>query len=150
MDIQRAEERLSTDDAIEVVRSEERLRAGVERVVTRRVLVGKRIVTEERTVNVTVRREELVFEDRPVGSEAGDAGFETDVRAGSGEPVVEFLLSEEEPVVTVRTVPRERVRVFREWQTSEQQVEAVLGREEIELDEGSPPASYGEGDRSVT
>ncbi len=138
MDIQRAEERLSTDDAIEVVRSEERLRAGVERVVTRRVLVGKRIVTEERTVNVTVRREELVFEDRPVGSEAGDAGFETDVRAGSGEPVVEFLLSEEEPVVTVRTVPRERVRVFREWQTSEQQVEAVLGREEIELDEASP------------
>ncbi|MDP9417350.1 MAG: YsnF/AvaK domain-containing protein [Actinomycetota bacterium] len=150
MDIQRAEERLSTDDAIEVVRSEERLRAGVQRVVTRRVLVGKRIVTEERTVNVTVRREELVFEDRPVGSDAGDAGFDTDVRAGSGEPLVEFLLSEEEPVVTVRTVPKERVRVFREWQTSEQQVEAVLGREEIELDEASPRASYSDGDRSVT
>ena len=50
-------------DAVEVIRSEERLVAGVERHVTGSVRIGKRIVTEERTVTVTVRREELYVEN---------------------------------------------------------------------------------------
>ncbi len=128
---------VSGTESIEVVRSEERARTGVERVVTKRVVVGKRIVTEERTVTVTVRREELVFSEEAVETGAQAVDAPVDRADGYGEAEIEFLLSEEEPVVTMRTVPRERIRVFRDSHTVEQHVDLALAREEIEIDEAT-------------
>ncbi len=113
----------------EVVRSEERLVPGVERVVRGAVRFGKRIVTEERTVTVTVRREELVLEHLTAEATTGVAG--TSGRDGSG-PVATLVLSEEVPEVTVRSVPRETVRLFVDRVTTEQDVTADVAREVVE------------------
>ncbi len=125
---------VSGAESIAVVRSEERARTGVERVVAKRVVVGKRIVTEERTVTVTVRREELVFSEEAVGADSQVVDTPAERADGYGEAEIEFVLSEEEPVVSVRTVPRERIRVFRETHTVEEHVDLALAREEIEMD----------------
>ncbi len=115
---------------IEVIRSEERLRAGVERLVSGTVRIGKRVVTEERTVTVTVRREELVVEHVPVATTG--AGPTAD-RSGTG-PLVTLTLSEEVPEVVLRVVPRERVHVHVDRVTVAQAVTADVAREVVEID----------------
>jgi uncharacterized protein (TIGR02271 family) len=115
----------------EVVRSEERLVPGVERLVRGAVRFGKRVVTEERTVTVTVRREELVLEHLAVEATTGVAGASP--REGTG-PVATIVLSEEVPEVTVRSVPRETVRLFVDRVTTEQEVTADVAREVVEHD----------------
>ncbi len=123
-------------DVVEVVRSEERLAVGTERVATGRVRVGKRVVTEERTVTVTVRREEFFLEhlDTSTGA-AGRADDSIAMSSGmdSGD-VLELVLYAEEPVVTTRTVPRERLRVVRHRATEEVSVPATVAQERIELE----------------
>jgi stress response protein YsnF len=122
-------------DAVEVVRSEERLVAGVERRVTGSVRIGKRIVTEERTVTVTVRREELYVENLtpdPTGR-PGAPGPAPAPRTGTG-PVVTLTLAEEVPEVVVRVVPRETVRLFVDRRTDQRTVTAPVAREVVEHD----------------
>lgn len=121
---------------VEVVRSEERLVAGVERHVTGSVRIGKRVVSEERTVTVTVRREELFVEHVPAGAATGDAG--TGAPPRGAEPVVTLTLAEEEPVVTVRTVPRETVRLFVDRLTVDHSVTEDVAREVVEHDVLAP------------
>lgn len=117
-------------DEVEMVRSEERLLAGVEWARSERVKISKQIVTETRQVTVQVRREELVVERFP----AADAGAETPTAdAGGSRPVVELVLHEEVPEVTLRTRPAERVRVFVERQAGMMTVDAALRREQVEL-----------------
>lgn len=53
-------------DDVAVTRSEERLVVRTEAVPVRRVRIRKVIVSEERTVTVTVRREELRVEEEPL------------------------------------------------------------------------------------
>ena len=115
---------------VEVIRSEERLRAGVERVVTGTVRVAKRVVSEERMVPVTVRREELVVEHVPAPSDATEPGRLAERDAH--EPVVVLTLAEEVPEVAVRTVARESVRVYVDRLTSDETVTADLAREVVE------------------
>jgi uncharacterized protein (TIGR02271 family) len=111
--------------AVEVTRVEERLDVGTQVVPVERVLVRKRVVTETRQIEVQLRREELVVERTPV--EPG--------RAGAGvarEPVV-LTLVEEEPVVTVRARPYERVTVVVDRVTEQRPVTAELRREQVEV-----------------
>ena len=116
----------------EVVRSEERLRVGVERVVTKRIRVAKRVVTEMRQITVPVRREELVVEELPA-----DGGGAT-----AGPREFELVLREEQPVVTTQVVAVERVRVSTRRVTEERAVEEVVRREvvEVETPETARPA----------
>lgn len=109
---------------------EEQARVGTERVVSGRVVVRKRIVEEEQTFTVTVRREELeVLEegapDVAAAQRLDDGGFEAldhdvaghdvarhDVAgqdAGDAERVI--VLYTERPIVTMERVPLERVTV---------------------------------------
>lgn len=114
---------------------EEQARVGTERVVSGRVVVRKRIVEEEQTFTVTVRREELeVLEegapDVAAAQRSDDGGFEAldhdatghdvaghdaaghDVAgedAGDAERVI--VLYTERPIVTMERVPLERVTV---------------------------------------
>jgi uncharacterized protein (TIGR02271 family) len=126
------------DAAVEVVRSEQRLVPGVERRVSGRVRVAKRVVTEERSVTVTVRREELVVEHLPAPDGAGDtvAPPPRDL-----DPAVTLVLSEEVPQVTVRTVPRERVRVHVDRITSDEVVTDDVALERVDVDVDVDPAA---------
>jgi uncharacterized protein (TIGR02271 family) len=118
-------------DAVEVVRSEQRLVAGVERRVSGRVRVAKRVVTEERTLTVTVRREELVVEHLPA---LGDDADGVPAAAHGDAPAVTLVLSEEVPDVTVRVVPRERVRVHVDRVTVDEVVTDDVARERVDVD----------------
>lgn len=98
-----------TDAVVSVVRSEERLVAGVVRTPVERVRIHRDVVVEQETRTVEVRREVLRIEREPL-----DAGAER--RAGGavappGARSIEVVLREERPVVTVEVVPVERVVV---------------------------------------
>ncbi|WP_298456763.1 YsnF/AvaK domain-containing protein [uncultured Cellulomonas sp.] len=141
----------STASTAEVVRSEERLLAATESHVTETVRIGKRVVTEERTVTVTVRREELYVE-RSAG--AGTAAEESAGTSGAdgrdgAAPVLTVTLSEEEPVVTTRTVPREVVRVYVDRVTGEAELSDDVAREVVEVDVDGRADGTGAGDRSA-
>src|SRR5215207_9211186 len=60
-------------DHAEITRSEEQLFVGTESQVRERVTVKKRVVTEEVTVTIPLRREELVIEREPIEPGAAEA-----------------------------------------------------------------------------
>lgn len=121
----------------ETVRSEERLVPAVVRVPAERVRIGRRIVTETRTVEVQVRREELYLEHVPLGT--ADAGIGTGV---SPAAAVELVLHEEVPQLTsVGVRPVERVRVSIVQVAGEQVLEASLRREQVMVERVEPDAA---------
>lgn len=117
----------------------EQLVADVERHEWSRVRVSKRIVHEERTITVPVRREEIVIEY--LGDEAAPKGHPDTVR-GSTDTVdsrvaAEYVLYEEVPQVELVAQPREKVQVIVDTQRAMVQISDTLRREEavVEGDE---------------
>jgi uncharacterized protein (TIGR02271 family) len=126
-----------------MVRSEEQLRVGTERVAARRVRVVRYVVTEEVQVTVPVRREEIRIEELPVDADDDAATVVTEgdqLAAGpAGGLPDEMVLHAERPVVTVEVVPVERVRLRTEVVHGEETVSAAVQRERIAVDEHAPP-----------
>lgn len=122
----------------EVVLREERLHVGRERVPIERVRFTKRVETEVRTVEVQVRREVLYAERLPAdaaGTATGAAGTVPAAMTGAAGPrSLEFVLSEEVPVVGVQVRPVEQVRVWVEEIVEQVPVEADLRHEEVDVD----------------
>lgn len=119
------------DGRASMVRREERVRTDVQRVPYERVLIRRKIVTEQVTRVVEVRREEIEIEHLPLSHGAPDP-VGTEVRPG--EPI-ELILSEEEVELTTRVVARERVRVLVEaLAVGEETVSMDLRREEIAVE----------------
>lgn len=117
-----------TDDAM--TRSEEELHVGTAQQQTGKARLRKHVVTEHVQKTVPVRREEVRVEREPVtDANAGDA---TDGPALSEEEH-EVTLHEEEPVVEKRVTPKERVRLDKEVHTDEEQVDADVAHEEIDV-----------------
>lgn len=116
----------------EVVLSEEQLVVETERVPAQHVRVRKEIVEEEVTVTVVLRHEELVIEREPIAP--GDAPAESAGGPKLDEAPIEIVLWAEEPVVTTRTVPTERVRVLRTLGSQQHDVTAQLRRERASFD----------------
>ncbi len=117
--------------AAEVVLHEQRLQVGTRRVPVERVVVRRRVVTEIRQVEITVRREELEVHHIPMD--------ETD-EAPAGpppEPLV-IVLSEEVPVVQTQTRPYERVTVWVDTATVEQALTETVSREHADVDSDPP------------
>jgi len=111
-----------------LVRSEERLAVSTEWVATERVVGRKRIVTETRHVEVTVRREELELTREPAPETVGAPGS-MPVR----EPTV-LVLREEVPTVTTEVRAYERVTLAVERVAGGETVAATLRREQVEAD----------------
>ncbi len=125
----------TTDEAM--TRSEERVRAGTERVQTGRARLRKYVVTETQQVTVPVTHEEVRVEREPITDANRDAAL-----AGPdlSEEEHEIVLTEERPVVTTEAVPVERVRLAKHAQQTEQTVTADVRKEHIEFDaEGRAP-----------
>jgi stress response protein YsnF len=123
-----------------MVRSEEQLRVGAERVASRRVRLVKFVVTEEVQVTVPVRREEVRLEEVPLderdaaAAPAGESLLPADADPGGGLPG-EIVLHAERPVVSVEVVPVERVRLRTETVTDDHTVTDQVQRERIVLDQ---------------
>lgn len=109
--------------------SEERLRAGKERVEVGRARLRKYTTTHTEKVDVPVTKEKLVVERTPASGNATKAPIRD-----SGEKVEEITLREERPVVEKETVPVEDVRVGKERVTDTEQVSAKLRKERADVD----------------
>jgi uncharacterized protein (TIGR02271 family) len=117
----------------EVVLAEEQLVVESERVPAQRVRVRKEIVEEEVTITVVLRHEELVIEREPIGR--GEAAVESAGAPNQDEAPIEIVLWAEEPVVSTRAVPTERVRVLRTVGSQQQELTAQLRRERATFDQ---------------
>lgn len=118
--------------AAEVVLHEQRLAVSAVRVPTERVVLRRRLVSEVRQVDVTVHREELEVLRLPLDPEPTAVG--RDRQDAAAEPLV-IVLSEEVPVVQVRTRPYEQITVTVELIAGQQEVHEQISREQAELTE---------------
>jgi uncharacterized protein (TIGR02271 family) len=130
----------ASDDGA-MTRSEEQLRVSTERVPTTRVRIVKYVVTEDVQITVPVRREEIRVEEVPLDApDAGPGESLVPDAPGPGLPE-EIVLHREEPVVSVRVVPAERVRLRTELVQGEERVSRQVQREQIAVDQDRPPSS---------
>lgn len=137
-----------------MVRSEEQLRVGTERVAATRVRLVKYVVTEEVQITVPIRREEIRIEEVPVDAvddgvgeslmpadhshgvhSAGQAGTPPTGAGAAGGLPDEIILHIERPIVSVEVVPRERVRLRTELVQGQETVTEQVQREQIVVDE---------------
>jgi hypothetical protein len=109
----------------EVVLHEERVHVDVVREAVRAV-VRRRIVTEVRTVEVTVRREVLEIEHLPAEGPALPVAHEP-------RQALSLVLSEEVPVVTLQVQPYERVSLDVHAVPTEERVTTTSGQERVQL-----------------
>jgi hypothetical protein len=114
----------------EVVLHEERVHVDVVREAVRAV-VRRRIVTEVRTVEVTVRREVLEIEHLPAEGPALPVAREP-------RQAVSLVLSEEVPVVTLQVQPYERVTLDVHTVAAEERVTTTSGQERAQLTTNFP------------
>jgi uncharacterized protein (TIGR02271 family) len=130
-----------------MTRSEERLRVGTEEVAATRARLVKYVVTENVTITVPIRREEIRVEQVPIDAVDDDAPQETLVSAEDTDtrPVTpgglpeEIILHTERPVVTVEVVPLERVRLRTELVQGTETVTGQVQREQIAVDQHASP-----------
>jgi uncharacterized protein (TIGR02271 family) len=119
----------SRDDAM--TRSEEELRVSKQREQTGTARLRKYVVTEQRQVTVPVEREKARVEREPITSANRDA-------ATSGPDISEaeheVTLHEEQPVVSKKTVPKERVKLEKETVTDTETVSADVRKEQIDVE----------------
>ncbi|WP_144790572.1 DUF2382 domain-containing protein [Kocuria palustris] len=109
-----------------VVRHEEEVNVGTERVQTGRARLRKHIVHDTETVTVPVEREEVELVREPVapGEEGGTLSDED----------VEVTLSEERPVVEKDVVAKERIGLDKNVVRDQERVQTDVAREEVEVE----------------
>jgi stress response protein YsnF len=124
-----------------MTRGEEQLRVRTEQVAATRVRLVKYVVTEEVQVTVPLRREEVRLEEVPLDAPDPGPGESLAVDGGhaaaaqGGALPDEIVLHREEPVIGVRVVPAERVRLRTDVVAGQEQVSGRVQREQIVVDE---------------
>jgi uncharacterized protein (TIGR02271 family) len=118
-----------TDSAM--TRSEEEVNVGTREREKGRARLRKYVVTEEVTQTVPVRKEKAVLEREPITE--GNVDDAMDGPAISDEEH-EVTLSEEEVVVEKKAVPKERVRLDKETEVTEERVSEEVRKEQIEAE----------------
>jgi stress response protein YsnF len=138
-----------------MVRSEEQLRVGTERVGATRFRLVKYVVTEDVQITVPIRREEIRVEEVPLDAADSDAGEglvqNGDLAEGErpgrhtapddGSIPDEIVLHTERPVISMEVVPTERVRLRREVVEGIETVSGQVQREQVVVDQDPGPVS---------
>lgn len=131
----------TTDDRPSMVRSEEKVNVTMQRRPSRTVRLRKKVVVENVTTTVPVRREVLEVIEDDEAPEPDDivraVGEHEAVRSGDGDrdDVQEIILHEERPVVTLETVATERVRVGRESDVEQTTITQPVQKERVYVEE---------------
>jgi len=120
-----------------VTRSEEQLRVATESVPVGTVRVSKHIVTEEKTITVQLRREELRLEHVPL-TPTEHPGHGAAHEVGAGKDVV-IVLHAEQANVTTEIVPIERVTVHTDVITEQQSLWGTVSHEEVTINDDTQP-----------
>lgn len=119
----------TTGDSPSVELREEELRIEKERVQAGEVRLRKEVITEERTIEVPVTREEVVIERHPASGRRDTGGTIED-----GEEI-RIPLMEEEVRVEKTPVVREEVSLRKQQVQDTEQVSETLRREEARLEQ---------------
>ncbi|MCA1647613.1 MAG: YsnF/AvaK domain-containing protein [Chloroflexi bacterium] len=118
---------------------EEELQARKQSVQTGEVTVGKEVVSEQRTLEVPVTREEVVVERYPVEHRPADRPMD------ERPETIEVPVREEQVTAEKRAVVYEEVEVGKQQVQETQQVSGTVRREEARIDrEGEVNVSGGE------
>jgi len=120
----------NTDDAMTL--SEEELRVGTTEREAGRVRLKKYVVEDEVTQTVPVRREEIRVEREPITDANRDAALDG---PAISEEEHEVVLHEEEVVADKRAVPKERIRLEKDVETSEETVSETVRSERVDVDD---------------
>jgi uncharacterized protein (TIGR02271 family) len=110
-----------------IVRREEQLNVGTERVETGRLRIRKHVVTEQQTVTVPVEREEFEVVREPIDGTSTTGG-------ALGEDEIAVTTHAERPVVDKQVVDAERIGVEKRTVTDQERVSADISKEEIDID----------------
>ncbi len=110
---------------------EERLSVDKERVSAGEATLGKRVVTQDASVDVPVMHEELFVERRPVGNARPATGT-----IGADE-TIRIPLMREQVVVDKRTIVREEVAIGKRAVTGTERVDGTVRHEELVVDDTS-------------
>jgi uncharacterized protein (TIGR02271 family) len=106
---------------------EEQLQVHKRPIETGKVRLSKEVVTEQKTINVPVTREEMVIEHRPA------SGQVSDMPIGEGE-TIRIPLSEEQVTVSKQTVEKGEVALGKRQVQETQQVSDTVRREEARIE----------------
>ncbi|GAA1634756.1 YsnF/AvaK domain-containing protein [Microbacterium flavum] len=117
------------DGAAGMVRHEEHLDVHVETYPTETVRIEKVVVTEQRTLTIDVRREELRITRTPLAPGKSPAHL----AAPRTTPPIVMILREEQPVITMAIVPVEKVTVTIAVHTAEHHLHESLHHEHIDV-----------------
>lgn len=112
---------------------EEQLDVHTERMQTGEVSLRKEIITETRTVEVPVTREEIVVERRALDGVPREGSLET-AGLDRDEKEIRIPVSEEFVHIDKKVVPREEIRVSKEKITDTKSVSEDVRREEAQVD----------------
>lgn len=116
----------ATGQTIEL--KEEELYAHKTPVETGEVVVRKEIITENRTIEVPVTREEVTIERRAVDRPASDAAFR------EGEQTLRIPETEEQVTIEKRPVVREEIEISKRQVTDKQRMSDDVRREEVRIE----------------
>jgi uncharacterized protein (TIGR02271 family) len=115
------------DDTIQL--KEEKLDVNTHDVTTGEVDIHKHVVNDTETVEVPVKREEIVIERKPVTdpySQGTDENLEDDT--------ITIPIKEEQVDVSKHTVVREEVGIHKEEHEDVEKVTEDVSREELDID----------------
>jgi len=119
-------------DTRRLTRAEEELRIGKRAVETGQVRVGKHVETEHVTAPVTLAKERVTVERRPVSGVTSD-----EVRIGEdGEIVVPIMA--EEAVIEKRAVVKEELVINKQRITETETIETDVRKEQFDIDASDP------------
>jgi uncharacterized protein (TIGR02271 family) len=107
---------------------EERLKVDKAAVKTGEVHVGKRVVTEHKSIDVPVEREEVVIERKPASGRAGAGSI-------AEEEEIVIPVKEEQVSVTKEAVVKEEVSVGKRKVQDTKHVAGTVRKEELEVHE---------------
>ena len=127
VDRERATRDLDDDRARTLQLREEELRARKERVEAGAVEIAKEVVSEEKTLEVPVTREEVVIERRPVEAQVSETPI------GEGE-TIEIPVRAEEVEVEKQTVVYEEVNVGKRQVEETRRISDTVRREVAEVE----------------
>ena len=117
-----------------LTRSEERLRVDTVRKPFQTARLERYVVTETRTIEVQVTREEVRVVYTPLDADGAQSADSAHGPAATGSPDRWMTISEEQAEVTTRIVPVARVRLETVWVDGSKDVTEPVRHEEIDLD----------------
>ena len=126
-----------TEPPPEITVSEEQLVVDTAPRASERVRLRKRVVTEEVSVTIPLRREELVIEREPIAP--GDAEAPPDAQIVDAD--WDFVLLAEQPVIEKRIVPVEQIRLRKEVVVEEETISDEVRKERVDVAQEPPTSS---------